>query len=132
MNSEHWFKWRGSTIERALLRLVIIILFPLVPAMIMLSSKKAKEKSQAIADKYGDNDILASDLKEIELLTKYINECRLAMLTFKRNELSMELVIQLTIHMIMVLLSQTIYPLESSLEAIFSDKKSCLTFCSYM
>ena len=123
MSSEQWFKWRRSTIETAILRLAIVILFPLVPAMIVLSSEKAKEKSQAMADKYGDDDIPASDIEEIELLTKYINECRLAMLTFKRNELSMELVIQLTIHMIMVLLSRTSYPLESSLEAIFSDTK---------
>ena len=123
MNSQHWFKWRGSTIATVILRLAIIILFPFVPAMIMLSSKKAEEKSKAIADKYGDFDFLASDLEEIELLTKYINECRLAMLTYKRNEMSMELVIQLTIHMIMVLIGQTRYPLDSTLEAIFSDNK---------
>ena len=122
MNSEQWFKWRGSTFETAVLRFAIIFLFPFVPAMIMLSSEKAKEKSQAFADKNGD-DIIVSDLEEIELLTIYIKECRLAMLTFKRNELSMELVIQLTIHVIMVLLSQTNYPLKSGLETIFSNNE---------
>ena len=123
MNSDQLFKWRGSTVETATLRFAIIFPFPFVPAMIMISSEKAKEKCQALADKYGKDDtvILASDLEEIELLTKYINECRLAMLIFKRNELSMELTIQLSIQMIMVLLSQTTYPLESGLEAIFND-----------
>ena len=41
------------------------------------------------------------------------------MLTFKRNELSIELVIQLSVHLIMVCLSQTDYPLESGLQGIF-------------
>ena len=63
--------------------------------------------------------VLISDLDEIEALTKYLNESKLAMLTFKRNELSIELVIQLSVHLIMVCLSQTDYPLESGLQGIF-------------
>ena len=65
--------------------------------------------------------ILVSDLEESESITKYVNESRLALLTFKRNELSIELIIQLSIHLTMVLLSQTVYPIESSLEAIFQS-----------
>ena len=49
---------------------------------------------------------------------------RCALLTFKRNELSIELVIQLSIHLTMVLLSQSDYPMESGLQAIFKSKDS--------
>ena len=43
------------------------------------------------------------------------------MLTVKRNELSLELVIQMSIHLTMVLLSETEYPIESGLQAVFQD-----------
>ena len=62
-----------------------------------------------------------SDLEELELLSKFMDKCRWALLTFKRNELSIELVTQLSIHVAMVLLSQTKYPVESGLQAIFKS-----------
>ena len=46
----------------------------------------------------------------------------LAHLSVKRIELSLELVIQLSIHLTMVLLSQTAYPVESGLQSIFQEK----------
>ena len=55
---------------------------------------------------------------------EFLEETRLALLTFKRNELNIELIIQLSIHVTMVLLSKTNYPLESGLQAIFSSQKS--------
>ncbi len=61
----------------------------------------------------------ASVLEECETLTRHINETRLALLTFKRNELSMELVMQQSITLIMVLLRETSNPIESELQSIF-------------
>ena len=58
------------------------------------------------------------------MVSEFLEETRLALLTFKRNELHIELIIQLSIHVTMVLLSNTTYPLESGLQAIFSDSKS--------
>ena len=60
-------------------------------------------------------------LEEFEALTQHIDETRLALLTFKRNELSMELIIQQSITLMMVLLSVTSYPTESSLQSIFLE-----------
>ena len=48
----------------------------------------------------------------------------LAHLSVKRIELSLELVIQLSIHLTMVLLSQTAYPVESGLQSIFQEKNN--------
>ena len=48
----------------------------------------------------------------------------LAHLSVKRIELSLELVIQLSIHLTMVLLSQTAYPVESGLQTIFQEKNN--------
>ena len=61
-------------------------------------------------------------LERCQLLTEFIEESRKALLTFKRNELSMELVIQMSIHLTMLLLSKTDYPIESGLQSIFQVK----------
>ena len=60
-------------------------------------------------------------LEEAEQINTFLNECRLAMLTFKINELCLELVIQLSVHLSMVLLSQTNFPIESGLQSIFKS-----------
>ena len=61
-----------------------------------------------------------ADLMEtVARYDKYLDELKAAHLTFKRNELSLEIVTQLSIHTTMVLLSQTLIPLESGLQAIF-------------
>ena len=90
-----------------------------------ISGEKAKETRKTIANKIDSKDptILISDLDEIETHTKYLNESKLAMLTFKRNELSIELVIQSSVHLIMVCLSQTDFPLESGLQGIFQVRQ---------
>ena len=90
-----------------------------------ISGEKTKERRKTIANKTNSKDptVLISDLDEIEALTEYLNESKLAMLTFKRNELSIELVIQLSVHLIMVCLSQTDYPLESGLQGIFQVRQ---------
>jgi hypothetical protein len=60
-------------------------------------------------------------LEECRLLTGYIKETTLALVTFKRYELSIELVIQLSIHLLMVFLSLSSYPVESGLQSIFQS-----------
>ena len=113
-----WIRLRGSNEIKywkrlLILRVLIICLFPLVPALIMMSDEKAKHKKTILKDKshQKNTDVQDSDLEELELLDDFIDECRLALLTFKRNELSIELVTQLSIHLTMVLLSQTKYPI---------------------
>ena len=110
-----------NTISKAFLRLIIIVFFPLVPAIIIISSENAKEERKNLKNKDRSMQDLAtvSILERCLLLTEFIEESRKALLTFKRNELSMELVIQMSIHLTMLLLSKTDYPIESGLQSIF-------------
>ena len=99
---------------KILLGLFIFICSPLIPAIITLSNEQAKDERKALIQKHKNNLDQASVLEEFEALTKYINETRLALLTGKRNELCLELVFQLSIHLSMVFLSRTKYPVETA------------------
>ena len=105
---------RQNKFELVILRIIIVLLFPLVPAMIILSSENSNEKRKSLKGK-----INKELLEEWEILTNHLNETRLALLTYKRNELSMELIIQQSITLTMVLLSQTSFPTNASLQSIF-------------
>ena len=127
MDSCFWIHCKESRVNRKKLelfcRIMIIIFFPIVPALILFASEKAKEernglKTEELRD---DRSQQAVAIKKSELLTEFIDECRLAMLTLKRNELSLELVIQMSVHLTMVLLSESVYPIESGLQAVFQD-----------
>ena len=124
--SVHQAKYFNESFNRigvAIVRAIIFMFFPFVPAMTILSAENAKEKRNSLKLKgyKKDNLIISSILDEYGYLTKYINETRQALLTFKRNELSMELIIQQSITLTMVLLSQTDFPLEFGLQAIFYE-----------
>merc|ERR1711923_437095 len=62
---------------------------------------------------------IAAQLEKVAELDEYLEELKAAHLTFKRNEMSVEVVIQLSVHTTMVLLSKTLIPLESGLQSIF-------------
>jgi hypothetical protein len=123
--------------ELTFLRIMIVLLFPIVPALIALSDEKAKHKTELLKDKCNQKDYIVqdSDIDKLEQLDAFINECRLGLLTFKRFELSLELVTQLAIHVSMILLTKTKFPLESGLQSIFRNSEeedensdSALTF----
>ena len=131
LSSDNWVKWKISNVSDTrktlmFLRISIICLFPIVPAMILFSNQKAREQRQALKKKNQQNETSnqVSVLKECELLTRYIEETKLAILAYKRNELSIELVTQLSIHVTMVILSQTDYPVESGLQSIFQSSNN--------
>ena len=125
------YQWREFTTKKSKLpvfisRLVILLFFPIILAMIINADEEAKEKMKSLkrkSQKKGE-EVDESILDECELLTQFINETRLAMLTFKRNEVSMELVVQLSIHLTMILLSLTDFPIESGLQTIFKDSST--------
>ena len=122
-----WMKWNASKNQNAgaimILRILIVCLFPLVPAMIIFSSEKAKEQRKFLENKHlkKDEEISVCLLEESRELTAYIKETRMALLTAKRNELSIELVIQLSVHLMMVLLSLSSFPVESGLQSLFQS-----------
>ena len=54
-------------------------------------------------------------------INTYLNEIRRSLLIFKRNEMSIELPIQLTINLMMLLICLTTYPTEDSLKTVFQQ-----------
>ena len=66
------------------------------------------------------NDQMQEELlEEITSINTYLNEIRRSLLIFKRNEMSVELPIQLTINLMMLLLCLTAYPTEDALKTVF-------------
>ena len=126
-NSDHWITWKASgnqnPREIIILRTLSVCLFPLVPAMIISSSEEAKDQRKALENAYQNKDrvIDAHFIEEYKLLSQFINETRLGLLIYKRNELSIELVIQLSVHLTMVFLSLSRFPVESGLQSIFQS-----------
>ena len=98
-------------------RIVIILFPPLVPALIIISKENAKERRSALNDS-NKAIVEQSDLEVCRHLTEYMDEARKALLVFKRNEL-LELVVQLSVHLTMLLLSYTEFPVESGLQSFF-------------
>ena len=80
------------------LRILTVLLSPLVPALILMSEEQAEKRQNSLKDKIAslatDGISHESDLEEAEMLSSFLNECRLGLLTFKINELNIELVIQ--------------------------------------
>ena len=103
--------------------------------MIIVAGEQAKEERKKLKGKGHKIEDLGSQsiLEECEVLTEFIDETKMALLIFKRFELSLELIVQLSIHMTILLLEETKYPIESGLEGFQqeyeineSDKvKSC-------
>ena len=98
-------------------RIVIVLFPPLVPALLIISKENAKERRSALNDS-NKAIVEQSDLEVCRHLTEYMDEARKALLVFKRNEL-LELVVQLSVHLTMLLLSYTEFPVESGLQSFF-------------
>lgn len=118
------------------LRILTVLLSPIVPALILMSEEEAEKRQNSLKDNIAslakDGISHESDLEEAEMLSSFLNECRLGLLTFKINELNIELVIQVSVHLAMILLSQTDYPLENGLQAVFKDKKNSKTALAFL
>jgi hypothetical protein len=87
LDSKNWIKWKARSNENESrkslwpMRIFIVILSPLVPAVIAFSSEKAKEKRKSLINKSyqkEEESFHVSTLEEFELLTEYVEESRLA------------------------------------------------------
>ena len=125
LQASQWKKSTESNIELAMTIFFTLCIFPLLPAILIINQEKAKDQQKSLKT----TNILmhTSVLEECQLLDDYINETTTALLIFKRNELSLELIVQMSIHLMMLLLSQTEYPLESGLQTIFQESKGPTT-----
>ena len=125
LQASQWKKSTESKIELAMTRFVTVCIFPLLPAILIINKEKAKDQQKSLMT---TNVLMhTSVLEECRLLDDYINEITTAQLIFKQNELSLELIVQMSVHLTMLLLSQTKYPRESGLQSIFQESKGPTT-----
>ena len=123
--ANQWKKSTESKIELAMTGFFTLCFFPLLPAILIFHREKAKDQQKSLK---ATNVLMhTSVLEECQLLDDYINETTTALLIFKQNELSLELIVQMSMHLTMFLLSQTDYPLENGLQAIFKESKGADT-----
>ena len=95
----------------------------------MISNKeKAKARKRELEEQgkeeYNSDEgtVTNKTLDEQDRIDTYLDEVREAYLIFKKNEASLEIVIQASIQILMLLLSRTQYPVASGLQSIFGQK----------
>ena len=109
-----WTRYRvdpPSAAKRFFLRSFIALFYFTIPAILVNAREEAKEKQKKLLE-CGEDQLLQSEdktltrghLKKVCEINDYIEETRKAILTFKRNELSLEVVVQIVLQTTMVLL----------------------------
>ena len=110
------------------MRVFNVICCAIVPAILINAKEEAKAKRDQILEEAKDQfdqpveaaaqEALRQKLRDTDC---YLEESKEALLTYKRNELSIENSIQIPIQVIMLLLSPayTTYPTHSGLQAVF-------------
>ena len=99
--------------------------YPFVPALLMHNTHEVEklriQMERRLLHHPKELKVLENEIKNQSI---YLKETREAILVFKRNELFIELMIQLPIHLSMVLLSLTERPIQVGFQAVFkqSDK----------
>ena len=110
------------------MRVFNVICCAIVPAVLINAKEEAKAKRDQILEEAKDQfhrsdrrTPLSALHQELHDVDAYLEESKEALLTFKRNELSLENSIQILIQVIMLLLSPayTTYPTHSGLQAVF-------------
>ena len=114
---EAWKSYRANPPSwRKLLgiQILIFLFYFTIPAVLINAKEEAKAKKEQIL-KSGTKNLLETELTifstahltKIREVNEYLEEMRKAILTFKRNELSTEIVFQLVLQTITILLSPT-------------------------
>jgi len=128
-----WQNYRtnpAGRLEMARIRLLVFFGYVFVPSILIVNKEKAKLK-QKIIEEQGKEEFDSEDgivtnktLEEQEQLEVYLDEVRKGYLIFKRNEAALELVVQQSVQLTMLLLSSTNYPVTAGLEDVFGEDNS--------
>ena len=116
--------------ELAIIRGLVFLCFIFVPAILISNKEKAKARKRELEEQgkeeYNSDEgtVTNKTLDEQDRIDTYLDEVREAYLIFKKNEASLEIVIQASIQILMLLLSRTQYPVASGLQSIFGQEYS--------
>ena len=110
-----------------LLRLFTVIFFPLVPAMLILSTTEDEEILEAYGMKLEEKRAQNKDAKDIKRkmlqIQKFLNRTKQLILTIRMNEM-LENGLQLVIQTLMLLLNKSSTSTTRGLEAAFDSERS--------
>ena len=116
--------------ELAVIRGLVFLCFIFVPTILISNKEKAKARKRELEEQgkeeYNSDEgtVTNETLDEQDRIDTYLDEVREAYLIFKKNEASLEIVIQASIQILMLLLSRTRYPVASGLQSIFGQEYS--------
>lgn len=128
-----WHNYRTNPAGRwelAFIRLLVFFGFILVPSILIVNKEKAKMRVKMLEEQgkeefYSEDGIVTNKtLEEQEQIKVYLDEVRKAYLVFKRNEAALELVVQQSVQLTMLLLHLTKYPVTAGLQAVFGKDNS--------
>jgi hypothetical protein len=114
-----WEQCRKTPLSRSkllIIKIVTIVCYPLVPGILIMAQEEANRRLEELL-----TEVKEEAMEEIQELYKYREQVTTAMLSFKRNEFGVEMILQLTIQNVMLLLSKTVSPTHSGLEAVFKE-----------
>ena len=110
-----------------LLRILIIVFYPAIPAINICAREAAKAKKGKLLEKTKkefskeDSTIHREVLERLAQLEKYLVEVRKGIMTFKLNELSWEMPLQIGLQLIMLLLSTSFTITHAGMQALFQE-----------
>ena len=128
-----WHNYRTNPAgrwEMARIRLLVFFGYVFVPSILIVNKEKAKLKQKIIEEQgkeeFDSEDGIVSNktLEEQEQIEVYLDEVRKAYLIFKGNEAALELVVQQSVQLTMLLLSLTKYPVTAGLNNVFGKDYS--------
>ena len=106
----------------AFIRLTVFFGYIFVPSVLINNKEKAKLRRQALEErgkeKFDPEEGVVTNktLEEQEQIEAYLDEVSKAYLIFKRNEAALELLVQQSVQLTMLLLSLTNYPVTAGLQ----------------
>ena len=116
--------------EMSFIRLGVFFGYIFVPSILINNKEEARLKRKILMEQgkeeYDSNEGIVSNktLEEQEHIETYHNEVRIAYLMFKRIEAALELVVQQSIQLMMLMLSMTKYPVTAGLQDVFKEDLS--------
>ena len=131
LGGEAWYKYKKnkpSLCRIAIMKIFIFVFYLAMPAILINVREAAKSRLQlwieSKREETKENKITVAHLRRIRLVNDYLEETRVAFLIFKRNELTLENVLQIFLQGVMVLLSPHYTPhsaTNSGLQSVFKD-----------
>ena len=110
------------------LRTIIVLFYPVIPAINICAREAAKEEKTKLLKQteeefhQHDGSVHTEALEKLAEVESYLLEARQGIMTFKMNELSLEVPLQLGLQLIMLLLSLSSSTTHSGLQALFQQE----------